>query len=512
VLKSSKTTQLCLLFGVSLLSFTGFLDATIVSTALPDIQRSLNMSVTQLQWIMNAFFLGVSAFMASTGRVGDIYGRRKVFYIGTLIFGLASIGAGLAPSAGVLILCRALQGITTAITIPVGVTLIQVAHSKKELAKAMSIFGSITGAGLAIGPVLGGALVTHFGWPAVFLVNIPFIVIGFVLCMISVEESQSDAVMSLDYLGIIFLALTITAFVFAMVEANQLGWHAPLIIISFAVSIVSLIIFIFVERSAKHPIMAGYLFRNRVFLPAMFFSFLGGSAMSVVLFIDPLYLHSILQQSNFMTGLILFIIALVVVISAYMVGHLHPHLGSRTLMIIGSFAYLSMALLHMIFTIHLSYMLIVPTFILMGIGWGIVNTVPGTALGENISEDHIGVAIGALFSFYNIGAAVILALSVVMFHSKALYSSVVQFATRHLPLSSMDANAIKQFISQPDKMNSIAHKLDSNTLTAIDILKHAFVNAMHQMYIPVVIVSLIALFGLVFIMRTEPHALSASES
>ena len=503
----SKSQKLCLLFGVSLLSFTGFLDSTIVSTALPDIQSSLNMSVTQLQWIMNAFFLGVSAFMASMGRVGDLYGRRKVFYIGTLIFTLASIGAGFSTSPEFLIICRAFQGITTAITIPVGITLIQVAHKKEEIAKAMSIFGSITGAGLALGPVVGGTLVTGFGWPAVFLVNVPFVVIGFLLCLVGVKESHSDTKMTLDYFGILFLTLTIGSLVFGMVEANAAGWGSEIVIISFIVTVISLIILIFVERSVAHPIMAGYLFRNRVFVPSMIFSFVGGSAMSVVLFIDPLYLHIILERSNFITGVILFVISITVVFAAYIVGHVYRMMGARFLMIIASVAYFIMSILHMMLGVSIEYALIIPAFIIMGIGWGIVNTVPGTALGENIHGDHLGVAIGALFSFFNIGAAVLLAVSVVIFHVKAFASLIAQFAQHHLTLSNMDKGYLQQFLGQPDQLHQLANKLDIDygmANMANTIFKNAFVSGMHGMYLPVMLLAIVSFLGLLFLMKKEP--------
>ncbi len=499
----SKAKKLYLLLGVSLLSFTGFLDATIVSTALPDIQSSLHMSVSQLQWIMNAFFLGISAFMASMGRVGDLYGRRKIFYIGTLIFMLASIGAGLSPTPTLLIMFRALQGITTAITIPVGVTLIQVAHRKEELARVMSVFGGITGAGLALGPVVGGALVTAFGWPAVFLVNVPFVIVGFLLCLISVEESRSNTKMTLDYFGIIFLTLTIGALVYGMVEANTAGWTSETVLVSFAITIVSFTILVMVERCASHPIMAGYLFRNRVFVPAILFSFVAGSAMSIILFIDPLYLHIVLDRSNVTTGLLLFIISITVVVCASGAGSIYKLMGAKTLMIIASLAYCVMAILHMTFGISIAYAVIVPAFVIMGIGWGIMNSVPSTALGESIHGDHLGVALGAFYSFYNIGAAVLLAVSVVIFHTKALASLSTQFAAHHLVLSRLDSHYLKLFIGQPEQLKQLATKLDIDHGLATIFLKNAFVSGLHGMYLPVIVLSVISILGLIFIMKTE---------
>jgi MFS family permease len=497
----SNSQRWCLLFGVSLLSFTGFLDATIVSTALPNIQESLRLSVSQLQWVMNAFFLGISACMASMGRLGDLYGRRNIFYSGTLIFVLASLGAAFSVNAVMLIICRAFQGITTAITIPVGIAIIQNAHEKKDLAKAMGVFGSITGAGLALGPVIGGALVAVFSWPAVFFINIPFVIIGFSLCAISVQESKSDVKMSLDYWGMLFLTLTIASLVFAMVEVNTLGWRAQSVGISLVITLLSFIILVFVERHVKHPIMAGYLFRSRIFLASALFAFVGGGAMSVVLFMDPVYLQIVLDKSDFVTGVFLFVIPVCVVLMASLVGAVHHRVGSKRLMVLASVAYLLMSLFHMMFGISLSYAILMPAFVLMGLAWGVVNTVPGTALGENIHGDHIGVAIGALFSFYNIGAAVLLALSVVIFHIKASASLSVQFLQQHLKVSSSDQVALKQFISQPDQLHQIATRLDVNYGVAVNLLKQAFAAGLHGAFAMVALVSLLALLGVALIMK-----------
>ena len=173
--------------------------------------------------------------------------------------------------------------------------------------------------------------------------------------MVGVQESRSNSGMTLDYFGIVFLVLTITSLVFGMVEANSAGWDSKLVIVSFIVTVVSFIILVFIERNVKYPIMAGYLFRNHIFVPSMLFSFVAGSAMSVVLFIDPLYLHTILGKNNFITGVILFIIPLAVVLVAYAIGHIHHIVSSKMLMIIGSLAYLIMSILHMIFDISLVY-------------------------------------------------------------------------------------------------------------------------------------------------------------
>lgn len=499
----TKTAKIMALLGISLLSFTGFLDATIVSTALPSIQMNLHMTVTELQWVMNAFFLGISAFMASMGRIADLYGRRKIFYIGTLIFGLASLGAGFSTQAIYLIFFRALQGITTTITIPVGVALIQKIFEKHETAKAMGLFASITGAGLALGPVVGGVLVTAFGWPSVFLVNIPFIVLGFSLCLFTVNESRSKKEMHLDYFGILFLALTVGALVFAVVEANNYGWDSPIIITSFITFIFSFILLIITEAKVKDPIMSGSLFKNPVFTSAMLFVFVGGGLMSVILFVNPLYLNLIIKKSVLMTGILLFIMPLVVMTSSPIIGQINDRVGPRRTIIFGAIFYLVAISCQMLFSADLNYILLVFGFVIFGLGWAIVNQAPAVALGNSVDENHISVAIGALFSFYNIGAALMLAISVTLFHWRALHSLTENFNNQGLQINSQQQNLLEQFVRQPEKMPLIIQQLNFVHRDVQKIFKNAFMSGMHAMYWPLGILAVMALFVVILFMKKE---------
>lgn len=497
----TKATKLFLLIGVSLLSFTGFLDVTIVSTALPIIQSSLHMTVTQLQWVMNACFLGISAFMASMGRIADMYGRRRLFYIGTIVFGIASLGAGLSTLPVWLILFRGIQGITIAITIPVGIALIQTAFDSTEVAKAMGIFGTITGAGLALGPVVGGALVSTLGWPSVFFVNIPFVIIGFSLCLLSVKESRSKTIMTLDYWGILFLVLSISSLVFAVVEANNYGWKSPVIIGSFITFIVSLILLFITESKAAHPILASKLFKNQVFISSMLFAFIGGGLMSVVLFIDPLYLHIVLHETIWMTGVFLFIIPLVVTASSPIIGHINHRTGPRTVMIFGALFLIATAISHLFFSIDISYFFIIFSFVAFGLGWAIVNQVPAVALGQSIDTDQLSVGIGALFTFFNIGTAIMLAIGTTIFQWRAMQHLIQYFSQQHLEMSENKIVLLKRFINQPDQLNSVSQQLNSILPTAKHVLENAFIAGMHAMYWPLILLAVISFFSIIGLMK-----------
>lgn len=475
--------------GISLLSFTGFLDATIVSTALPSIQSSLHMTVTELQWVMNAFFLGISAFMASMGRIADMYGRRKIFYIGTLVFALASLGAGMATQAIWLIICRAAQGMMVAITIPVGIALIHTVFNKHEASKAMGIFGAITGAGLALGPVVGGALVTAFGWPFVFFVNIPFILIGLTMCLFTLKESRSSLDMRLDYFGILFLVLTIGSFVFAVVEANTYGWAAPLIKAGFSTSAVSLILLIISETKASHPIMAGTLFKNAAFMMSILFSFVGGGLMSVILFIDPLYLRLILNKTTWITGVLLFIMPLVVMTSSPVIGHMNEKKGPFKIMAYGAIFYCIAAISHAFFSANLNYFLLVPTFIIFGLGWAIVNQSPAVAIAQSVDKDHLSVAMGVLFSFYNIGAAVMLAIGVTLFHSQTMQNLLQGLSEKRIVVNATQQALLNSFVSQPNNMNHIIQQLNFVGSDIPNTFNQAFMAGMHMMYLPLIILA-----------------------
>jgi len=340
-----------------------------------------------------------------------------------------------------------------------------------------------------------------FGWPSVFYVNIPFVLVGFVLCLLSVKESRSEVKMDLDYFGIFFLVVTISSLVFAVVEATSYGWSSSIIITAFIISFISSILLIITESKVPHPIMAGELFKNRVFMPSMLFSFAGGAIMSIILFINPLYLHLILNKSIWITGVILFIIPLTVVVSSPIFGHINQRVGCKTLLICGGVFYILTALGHLWFSITLNYYLLVPVFILFGLGWAIVNQVPAVALGQSIHGDHLSVAMGALFTFFNIGASVMLAVSVSLFHWKALQALSQGFLNQHIQLNPAQQSLLAQFVNKPDTMQQVIQQLKMGNSMPADIFQNSFISGMHVMFWPLLVFSILALIAVMCFMN-----------
>lgn len=190
------------LVGVGIASFLGCIDFTIVNTALPAIKTSLHATVNQLQWIINIFSLALCACMVIMGRLADIYGRRKVLYIGMLVFAVSSFLAGCAINIQWLIVWRLIQGVACSILYTASGAIVSNVFPVEERGKAMGIFFGIAFSGLAAGPVLGGLIVGVFSWRWVFLVNVPVVIISLIICTLSVPESKSPlANRKIDYLG-----------------------------------------------------------------------------------------------------------------------------------------------------------------------------------------------------------------------------------------------------------------------------------------------------------------------
>ena len=242
------------LIGISLLSFTAYLDYTIVATALPFIQKELNASVLQLQWVMNIFVMVLCMFMIISGQSGDILGRKKVFYFGFFLFAIAAIGAGAAPTMHWLIFFRAIQGFAGAIIITLGVALLPQAFPANEQTRAIGIFSAFNGAGLALGPFLGGLLISTLSWRWVFWINIPIIVAGVLCCSFSLKPSpKPEHNTKVDWMGLILLIVGLGSLVYGIIHGEQMGLYLPLTQITIIGGVIALVLLIIVENRITHP-------------------------------------------------------------------------------------------------------------------------------------------------------------------------------------------------------------------------------------------------------------------
>ena len=261
-----RSSQVALLTVTCLGQFMVLLDSTIVGAALPDMQQRLHTQLTGLQWIVDAYVLLVAMLLLSGGVFADRFGRKRVFLAGVAVFTVASVLCAVASSIGWLIIGRVVQGIGAAALSPASLALLAAAYPvPQERVKAIGLWAGFSGIGLAAGPLAGGILVDAFGWPAIFLVNVP---IGAVLLLAGLRilgESRNPAAPAIDIPGTVLSVLGIGALTFGLIEGGSRGWTSPVILGSFAAAVVTLAVFVVVEARRSAPMLPLRLFRQRLF-------------------------------------------------------------------------------------------------------------------------------------------------------------------------------------------------------------------------------------------------------
>lgn len=453
--------------GIALLSFGCYLDYTVVNVALPTIQQELSADLTQLQWIMNIYFLALCVLATIMGRCGDLYGRRRIFYLGVGIFGVASLVAGLAPNIEWLIFGRLLQGVGAAIVFPLGPSLLPESFPKNERAKSIAWLGSLGGIALASGPVLGGLIVTYWGWRWIFFINIPIILLGYLFCRQSVGESiaaQRDG--GLDWLGMLLLALAMGGIVLCLIHSQTFGWLDYITLIYLAVGIVASVMLVKVERQKDNPLIDFKDFSNLLFYAGAMLCFLAGVLSAVALFFDPLYLQIIRGQSPELSGLVLFAIPIAVFLVAFMVGWLIHRLGIVNTIVIGLIVAVLSGFLQVFFTNTTPIWYILVSFICLGSMWALGNTVPIIAAQTAVGAGRASVATGTMVTMFNIGGSIGLAISVVIYHFMSNQSLEQGLMSTRTPLNTDQIASLKRLISNP------AHSLQ----TAMSDSMHIYFN------------------------------------
>ncbi|HEY1569641.1 MAG TPA: MFS transporter, partial [Solirubrobacteraceae bacterium] len=283
--------------GVLLVMCVGYflvlLDVTIVNVALPTIGRDLHAGVSELQWVVDGYALALAGLMLTGGTVGDLRGHKRVVLSGLPLFGVASLGCGLAGSAGILIVCRVLQGLGAALMLPGTLAVIANAYpDERERARAIGVWAAVGSCALPAGPLLGGLLVQTAGWRWVFLLNVPIVAVASVAALRVVTESRDRAARSLDLPGAALGAVVLVGVTFAFIAAGHGGSAVP-VVIAAACAVAGAIGFVGAERRARDPLLPLALLRERAFVIANGVSGAMNLATLGLLFVITLYLQDV---------------------------------------------------------------------------------------------------------------------------------------------------------------------------------------------------------------------------
>ncbi|MFJ2738340.1 MFS transporter [Streptomyces sp. NPDC087440] len=419
--------------GVGLISFLGCIDLTIVNTAAPRIQTELGASVTDLQLIVNVFIVALSMFMVTMGRLADSYGRRRILYIGAVVFGLASLGAGFSASTGWLIAFRFLQGAAGAILYTSTGAIVQNAFPASQRGRAIGALYGVNGVGLAIGPLLGGVIVSALGWQWVFWINVPLVALALALCSFSVRESRNEqATARLDLPGLVLLSIGIPAVVLAFTLGGTWGWSSPATLGLLAAALLTLVAFSVVERRTAEPLIDFRLFRAPAFLAAIVSDFALACFYTTVLFLLPLYLALVRGYDGYATGAMLLPCTAVMAALSPFTGRLTDRFGPRKLLVTGFTAFTVSALLLTRLTAGVPLPLLVAALALMGVAWACVLGPATVSALSSVPERQAGLAMGASWTFHNLGGAIGLAVGVVLYRTQAS-ASLTSALSGHAP-------------------------------------------------------------------------------
>jgi EmrB/QacA subfamily drug resistance transporter len=272
-------------------SSMAFIDGTVVNVALPALQAGLNASVVDVQWVVEAYALFLAALLLTGGSLGDRYGRRRVFCLGVVLFAVASIWCGLAPDVRQLTYARAVQGMGGALLVPGSLAIISASFGEESRGQAIGTWSGFTAITTALGPVMGGWLVEHVSWRAVFFINVPLAAIVLALALRYVPESRDeDQQGGLDWLGAAFATIALGAIVYGLIESSRLGFGNPLVIVALVGGGVALVIFVLVEKRRPNPMLPLSLFLSKNFRGANLLTLFLYMALGGVLFFFPMNL------------------------------------------------------------------------------------------------------------------------------------------------------------------------------------------------------------------------------
>ena len=377
--------------------FMIMLDNTVVNVALPSIQEDLGATLSGLEWTVNAYTLTFAVLLVTGGRLGDIFGRRRMFLFGVVVFAVSIAAIGLAPDEGWLVAGRAIQGVGAAFMMPATLSIITNAFPPEERGKAIGTWAGVSALALAIGPVVGGALAEYVSWRAIFFLNLPVAVGAVIVTLFATQESRDETTRHrVDIPGIAALSVALTALVLALVEGNAWGWGSAEIITLFALSAVSLVAFVLLEPRVREPMVDFRFFRSKTFLGANVVAFIVTFSMLATFFFIALYMQNILGYSAVEAGVRFLPSTLMIVLIAPLAGRLTDRVGARPLMVAGlSLATLSL-LLQTRIDVDTGYGLLLPAFILLGIGMALVMSPMSTAAMNAVTPDKAGVASGIL--------------------------------------------------------------------------------------------------------------------
>jgi EmrB/QacA subfamily drug resistance transporter len=393
------------LLGVA--QFMVILDITIVNVALPSIGTALRFAPADLQWVVTAYVICSGGLLLVGGRAADLLGRRRTFLAGLLLFTAASLAAGLAPSAGALIAARAVQGVGASLLTPSALAIITTTYTGEQRATALSIWGALASAGIAVGALLGGVLTTWLSWHWVFLVNVPVGLAAAALTPRMVPPVPATAAdRSLDLPGALSAVGGLVALVYAVSHAGDDGWGSTPTIVGLGIAAVALTAFVTIERSVRRPLLPPAMWRVRSLSSSAVMMLGATGILAGAFFLTSVYLQRVLGWSAIDSGLAFLPFVVATGLGVHGSGHVARAAGTRAAIVGGMALVAAGALLLALGPDRATYAVdILPGLFVLGVGVGLVFPAVSIAAMSEVRHETAGVASGLMNTSHEVGAA-----------------------------------------------------------------------------------------------------------
>jgi EmrB/QacA subfamily drug resistance transporter len=382
------------------------LDNTVVNVALPSIQQDLGISISELEWVVNAYALTFGVLLLNGGKLADMLGRRSIFIAGLVIFTGASLWCGLAGGAGSLIAARTVQGVGAALMNPATLSIITATFPPRQRGTAIGIWAGVSALALAIGPLVGGLLTQDINWSWIFFINIPVGVAGVIAARLFIDETKDMSLeQRLDLPGLLSSGIGLFALTYGLIETNDHAWGSARVLSLFAIALVSLTFFVVLEMRQRIPMLDVTLFRNPTFSGANAVMFFVGLAMFGIFFYNSLFLQRVLGYGAIKTGATFLPMTLLIIFVAPAAGRLSDRIGARWLIGAGMVLLSASLLLFATLDADSSWWNILPGLLVGGFGMAIVMA-PTTATAMSaVPVDKAGVGSAVINSARQVGGS-----------------------------------------------------------------------------------------------------------
>jgi EmrB/QacA subfamily drug resistance transporter len=431
--ESSSARRIWTLAVVSIGLFMVVLDNLVVNVALPSIHRDLGASIQSLEWTVNAYVLAYAVLLLTGAALGDRFGRKRMFISGIALFTASSAAAALAPSIDLLVAARALQGVGAAIVTPLTLTLLADAFPPAQRGIALGVWSGISGVAVALGPLVGGAVVQASSWHWIFWINVPIGIVLIPLAATQLTESRGLA-RRFDLPGLMLASTGLFGLVYGLVRSQSQGWGSPEIVISLALGVLLVIAFIVYELRTEEPMLPMRFFANRSFAVtnavslAMYFGMFGS------IFFLSQFLQNVLHNSPLQAGVKLLVWTGATMIVSPLAGVFSERYGSRPFMVAGlSLQAVALGWLAMLASVDQSYASMILPFVLAGSGMAMVFAPSANAILSSVRTEETGQASGATNAIRELGGVLGIAVLATVFTSNGSYGSAHAYVSGLVP-------------------------------------------------------------------------------